>query len=61
MAATKAHLDGNARHQEKLKRIIIQPYKEEAERILAAARSANQSPTQYILDAVRARMESENR
>ena len=60
LSLSKAKLEGNARHQDKLKRIVIQPYKEEAEKIIAAANTSGQTLTQYILDAVRARMESEN-
>ena len=61
MAATKAHLDGNARHMAKLERIVIQPYKEEAQAIRAAAQAAGQTMTQYILQAIRQRMESESK
>lgn len=59
MSATKAHLEGNKAHQEKLDRIIMQPYKEEGARIRAAAAKAGQSVQRYVLDAVRQRMESE--
>ena len=58
MAATEAHLRGNLKHQtEKLTRITIQPYKEEAQAIKDAAEAAGVSVTRYILDAVRWRME----
>jgi len=59
MSATKAHLEGNKVHQEKLDRIIMQPYKEEGARIREAAAKAGQSVQRYVLDAVRQRMESE--
>lgn len=57
--STQAKLEGNARHAAKLDRIVIQPYKEEGERIRAAAAAAGQSVQGYILDAVRTRMERE--
>lgn len=57
--STPAKLEGNARHAAKLDRIVIQPYKEEGERIRAAAAAAGQSVQGYILDAVRTRMERE--
>ncbi len=59
MTATKAHLDGNQRHQAKLMRIILQPYKDEGQRIKDAASEAGQSTQAYILQAVRDRMEKE--
>ena len=59
MTATRAHLDGNARHQAKLDRIIIQPYADEGQRIRAAAANAGLSVQAYILGAVRQRMEQE--
>ena len=59
MSATKAHLDGNTRHQAKLMRIVLQPYKEEGAQIRAAAAAAGQSVQGYILQAIRDRMEKE--
>ena len=59
MAATKAHLDGNAKHQAKLDRLIIQPYQNEGALIRAAAEKAGVSVQKYILEAVRRRMENE--
>lgn len=59
MTATKAHLDGNARHQAKLDRLIIQPYQDEGQRIRAAAAAAGESVQGYILAAVRDRMKRE--
>ena len=61
LLATKAHIEGNARHLAKLERIVIQPYKEEAQKIKDAATKAGVSVTRYIMDAVRARMENESR
>ena len=45
--------------KENLMRIVIQPRKTEGDEIKAAAARAGQSTQQYILDAIRARMESE--
>lgn len=59
MSATKAHLDGNTRHQAKLMRIVLQPYKDEGQQIRDAAQRAGQSTQAYILQAVRERMERE--
>lgn len=60
VTATKAHLDGNKRHQAKLDRLIIQPYKDEGQRIRNAAAAAGETVQRYILAAVRARMDAEN-
>lgn len=57
--STDAKRAGNARHMEKLGRIDLRPYKEEAEAIRAAAAKAGQSTSAYILQAVRDRMERE--
>ena len=57
--ATKAHLEGNARHQAQLDRLIVQPYKEEGDAIRAAAAKAGESVQGYILKAIRERMEKE--
>ena len=59
--SSKAKLEGNARHQAKLDRIVIQPYKAQGEQIKAAAAAAGQSVSAYILQAVRERMERESR
>ena len=59
MTATKAHLDGNKRHQAKLDRLIIQPYKDEGQRIREAAAEAGETVQGYILAAIRQRMERE--
>lgn len=53
---TEAKKAGNARHVAKLDQIKIQPYKEEGERIRAAAAAAGQSVQAYILEAIRDRM-----
>lgn len=55
--STDAKRAGNARHQLKLDRIVIQPSKEEGERIRAAAAASSESLQGYILSAVRDRME----
>jgi uncharacterized protein (DUF1778 family) len=55
LSAKKAITD--KRHQEKLDRLIIQPYKAEGEQIRTAAAEAGQSLQGYILQAVRERME----
>lgn len=51
----------NARHVEKLDSIKIQPWKEEGERIRAAAAAAGESLQGYILSAVRDRMSKESK
>jgi uncharacterized protein (DUF1778 family) len=56
---TEAKKVCNARHAEKLDQIKIQPYKEEGQRIRAAAAAAGQSVQAYILEAVRDRMSKE--
>lgn len=58
---TEAKKAGNARHVAKLDLLKIQPYKEEGERIRAAAAAAGQSVQAYILDAVRERMSKDER
>ena len=58
--ATEAKLEGNARHLAKLDRIVIQPYKEEGQRIRAAAQEEGQSVQAYILEAVREKMEKKS-
>lgn len=49
----------NAGHLAKLGRIVLQPYKEEAEAIRAAAASAGESVQGYCLTAIRNRMGSD--
>jgi len=54
LSAKKAITD--KRHQDKLDRIVIQPYKEEGAEIRAAAMAAGKSLQGYALDAIRAQM-----
>ena len=58
--STDAKRTGNARHQAKLDRIVIQPGKEEGTIIRQAAADAGQSVQGYILQAINERMEREN-
>ena len=58
--STDAKRAGNARHQAKLDRIVIQPEKEEGAEIRQAAANAGQSVQGYILQAIKDRMEREN-
>ena len=58
--STDAKRAGNARHQAKLDRIVIQPEKEEGAEIRRAASNAGQSVQGYILQAIKERMEREN-
>ena len=58
--STDAKRAGNARHQAKLDRIVIQPEKEEGSIIRQAAADAVQSVQGYILQAIKERMEREN-
>lgn len=55
--STEAKKAGNKRHQLKLDRIVIQPQKEEGERIRAAAAKSGESLQGYILRSIRDRME----
>ena len=59
MTLTAAKAATNAKHGAKLDQIMIRPYKEEGRQIREAAQRADQSVNQYVLDAVRARMERE--
>ena len=58
--STDAKRAGNARHQAKLDRIVIQPEKEEGVIIRQTASNAGQSVQGYILQAIKERMEREN-
>ena len=58
--STDAKRAGNARHQAKLDRIVIQPEKEEGTITRQAASNAGQSVQGYILQAIKERMEREN-
>lgn len=55
--STEAKREGNKRHQLKLDRIVIQPSKDEGERIRAAAAESGESLQGYILSSIRDRME----
>ena len=59
--ASNAKLEGNARHMAKLDRIVIQPYKDDGQRIREAAAQAGESVQGYILKAVRDRMDRETK
>lgn len=59
MALSKKKAITDKRHQDKLDKIKIQPYKNQGAAIRAAAAAAGQSLQGYILQAVRARMEQE--
>ena len=62
MATSRAKLDSNARRlKEKLDQITIRPYKEDGRLIREAADRSGESLQAYILNAIRSRMESENR
>ena len=58
--STDAKRAGNARHQAKLDRIVIQPEKEEGTIIRQSAANVGQSVQGYILQAIKERMEREN-
>ena len=55
--STDAKRAGNARHQLKLDRIVIQPSKEEGERIRAVAMESGESLQGHILRSIRDRIE----
>lgn len=57
--STDAKRAANSRHNEKLDSIRIMPWKEEGQRIRAAAAAAGESLQGYILRAIRAQMEKE--
>lgn len=59
MALSEKKAITDKRHQDKLDKIKIQPYKNQGAAIRAAAAAAGQSLQGYILQAVRARMEQE--
>ena len=59
MGVSEKQLKWNADYQERCMRIVIQPEKTEGQRIKDAAVKAGQSTTQYILQAIRERMERE--
>lgn len=57
--STDAKRAGNARYLAKLKTWTIRIKPDEAERIEQAAAAAGQSKNEYVLEAVRRRMEQE--
>lgn len=59
MGVSEKQLRWNKDYQDRCMRIVIQPEKSEGQRIKEAAERAGVSTTQYILQAVRERMESE--
>lgn len=59
MALSEKKAITDKRHQDKLDKIKIQPYKNQGAAIRAAAAAAGQSLQGYILQAVRARMEQD--
>ena len=60
MASTEAQKRAVKKAQSKCDAIMLRPPKEEGAAIRAAATAAGQSNQQYILQAVRERMEREN-
>ena len=60
MGVSEKQLKWNKDYQDRCMRIVIQPEKAEGQRIKEAAERAGVSTTQYILQAVRQRMEREN-
>lgn len=61
MALSKKKAITDKRHQDKLDKIKIQPYKNQGAAIRAAAAARGESLQGYILEAVRARMMQEGR
>lgn len=59
MALTAKKAASNARHMEKLDRIVIQPAKERGLEIRAAASAAGMKPSPYIMQAIRAQMKAD--
>lgn len=59
--ASEAKLKANAKYMATLDRIVIQPKKETGAQIRKAAADAGQSVQQYILQAVKERIELENK
>ena len=60
MALSEAKRASNKRSDAKYQQMLLKPYREEAELIRAAAAKAKQSLQQYILQAVRERMQRES-
>ena len=60
MAVSDAHKRASTKWNSNRDNIMIRPTKEEGARIREHAADAGQSVQQYVLDAVRARMEEED-
>lgn len=60
MTVSKAKLEANKRHMNKLDVIKIQPPKEVGQRIREHAKAADTSVQKYILNAVTKQMDSED-
>ena len=60
MPLSEAKRASNKRSDAKYQQLLIKPYKAEAEKIREAADKAGQSMQQYILQAVRERMQRES-
>ena len=60
MPLSEAKRASNKRSDAKYQQLLIKPYKAEAEKIREAADKAGQSLQQYILQAVRERMQRES-
>ena len=60
MAVSDAHKKASSKWNSSRDNIMIRPTKEEGSRIREHAANAEQSVQQYVLDAVRSRMESED-
>lgn len=61
MALSEKKAITDKRHQDKLDKIKMQPYKNQGVAIRAAAAAAGQSVQGYVIQAVRERMEKEGR
>ena len=61
MAYNAAKAASNKKSDAKYSQMLLKPYKEEAEKIRAAADAAGQSLQGYILQAIRERMERDNK
>lgn len=56
-----ANIEAVKKYQAKLDEIKIRPYKEEGQKIRAAAKEAGESVQAYILEAVRERMSEDGK
>lgn len=59
MTATPAQIKANVKYNKSRDNIMIRPTKEEGQQIRQAAADAGQSVQQYILQAIRSRMEKD--